>query len=224
MAYCVNCGAQLPDGATFCTQCGSSQTASAEFNPYAVGANYSGANSAYDSTAPGAPTFREAISICFRKYAVFRGRASRSEFWYWFLFVWLVNFLTRNALNLVTVILPIADLEREYKLILIVAFSVVAIGVGLGLLLPTVSVFVRRMHDTNHSGWLGWLPLLPSLGMGGFLAFADAAGFNGDKATEAAVAGVFAIVILAAFLYPFFLALRPGDPGDNQYGPAPVRL
>ena len=70
-------------------------------------------------------TFGQSISTCFGKYATFSGRASRSEYWWWYLF----NVFGQN--------------------------SIFTILCSLILLLPGISVGVRRCHDTNHSGW--WL-------------------------------------------------------------------
>ena len=97
-------------------------------------------------------TFGESIQTVFRKYAEFRGRASRSEFWWWALFTTLVT----SALNL---------------------FSIVPIGNGgslggllsglwsIAVLLPTLAVAVRRLRDAGY-GWghIFWL-LVPLAGL-----------------------------------------------------------
>lgn len=88
-------------------------------------------------------TFGQSISTCFRKYSVFVGRASRSEFWWWLLFTFLVRFVgifTHFRL----------DLESVYILIQIFLFA---------LLLPTFTVAVRRCHDSGHSGWWLFCPI-----------------------------------------------------------------
>lgn len=85
-------------------------------------------------------TFNESVQTCFQKYAEFRGRASRSEFWWWALF------------NLIaTVCLGIID-ER-----LSIAFTVAT-------LLPYLAVTSRRLHDTNRSGWAQLVGLIPLIG------------------------------------------------------------
>lgn len=218
MAFCTHCGAQLENGAAFCTQCGSQQGTERDFNPYAVGSNYDGSNySNYNPEAPTIPGFGEAISICLRKYVVFKGRASRSEYWYWTLFTFLVSFAFRGT---EVAIYPPGSYSPDLIPAGASILSSIAGVFGLLTFLPTVSVFVRRMHDTGHSGWLWWLPFLLGLGVGGyFAAFAE----DSDKATLAIVGGVFGILLLAVGLYLLILLIRPGDPGDNQYGPAPTR-
>ena len=90
-------------------------------------------------------TFGEAIRSGFDHYAKFDGRASRSEFWWWVLFAILVSI----AANIIDAIIgaPI--------------FSLI---VGLGLLLPNLSMSIRRLHDTNRTGWWILIGLIPLIG------------------------------------------------------------
>ena len=185
MAFCTKCGAQLENGATFCVFCGATQTPDSDVNPYAVGTNYSGsAYSSVDPNAPIIPGFGEAIKICFSKYVDFKGRASRSEYWYWTLFCLIVGWI------------PLA---------------------GLVVLLPTISVFVRRMHDTNHSGWWWWLPGIASFIMGMLRAMYE----SGDVNESVVLIG--GLIALAACVVTFVFLVRAGTPGPNKYGPAPVQ-
>ena len=85
-------------------------------------------------------TFGESISTCFTKYAAFDGRASRSEFWWWFLF----TFLASAATGIVSQTLS-------------ALFS-------LGVMLPSLAVGARRLHDTNRSGWFLLLWFIPLIG------------------------------------------------------------
>ena len=85
-------------------------------------------------------TFAESIKICFSKYAEFDGRATRSEFWWWVLFV----FLASSAASVVS--------------------PVVSGLLSLGLLLPNIAAGARRLHDTDRSGWLQLVALIPLLG------------------------------------------------------------
>jgi uncharacterized membrane protein YhaH (DUF805 family) len=90
-------------------------------------------------------TFGQAVSTGFSKYATFGGRAGRSEYWYWVLF------------NLVAaVVLAIIDLALPYR-VLELAFDVATF-------LPSLAVMIRRLHDTDHSGWWWLIALLPLIG------------------------------------------------------------
>ena len=86
--------------------------------------------------------FGQAISTCLSKYATFSGRASRPEFWWFFLFQLLVSV----AASIVS--------ERFGSL------------VNLALLLPALAVGTRRLHDIGKSGW--W-QLLMLTGIGFFV-------------------------------------------------------
>ena len=87
-----------------------------------------------------------------RKYAVFSGRARRKEYWYFFLFYVLIF-----------IVLAILDNATG-------SFNAEA-GVGilsglfsLAMLIPSISVGVRRLHDTDRSGWWLLISLIPLIG------------------------------------------------------------
>lgn len=84
--------------------------------------------------------FQEAIKTCFQKYADFSGRASRPEFWWFFLFCCLASI----ALNIVS-----AALSGLFSL---------------ATLIPSLSVGARRLHETNRSGWWQLLWFVPIIG------------------------------------------------------------
>ena len=88
-----------------------------------------------ESTTP--MTFAEAVRTCLAKYANFKGRATRAEYWWFFLAVLLGS----AATSLFTL--------KIYTL-----FS-------LATLLPMIAVGARRLHDTNRSGWWQLLALVP---------------------------------------------------------------
>lgn len=105
-------------------------------------------------------SFSEAVRTCFRKYVDFKGRARRSEFWYWVLFTVIVGIVAGildSALGLnpepvtgdtftTTTSGPIANIT------------------SLALLLPGLAVAVRRLHDRDKSGWWILLNLIPLIG------------------------------------------------------------
>ena len=80
-------------------------------------------------------SFGEALKTCFKKYATFSGRARRSEFWWFSVLNWLLSIAAYAA--------------TFYLLIAVIGI------IGLLLLLPSLAVTVRRLHDTGKSGW--WL-------------------------------------------------------------------
>ena len=94
--------------------------------------------------------FKEAIRTCVRdKYATFSGRTSRSEYWYFFLFVILVA----SVLIGVGVAASAGGIDRGQISTLSGIFFGAAGLFYLGMLIPMIAVGVRRFHDRNLSGW-----------------------------------------------------------------------
>ena len=153
----------------------------------------------------GAPArgFREAISVCLRKYITFSGRASRSEYWYFILFGFLVGVATSLIDR------TIFGIESESSPIYWLA--------SLALLLPSIAAAVRRLHDTNRSGWwYGSLIIGPFGGMFiiGFM-IAVTPYTSGDLAVPLAL---FAIAILVYAIVLIVFLCKRGDPGPNRFG------
>ena len=139
--------------------------------------------------------FIESISTCFQKYIDFSGRASRSEFWWFFLF--------RLLVLLPTIWMPVLGL-----IILILA--------SLVLLLPSLSVTARRLHDVNRTGW--WMLLPIGLGLAGMAA----SGVVFPMSEHVAV-GIATLPPIAGCVILLVFLIRPSDPGFNLYGPSPLR-
>jgi len=86
----------------------------------------------------------ESVKVCFSKYAVFKGRASRSEYWWFFLF----NMLVVYAIMLI-----------ELFALGLSTMGMISNVASLVFLLPQLAAFVRRLHDTGRSGWWYFLCL-----------------------------------------------------------------
>lgn len=90
--------------------------------------------------------FFDAISACFSNYATFSGRARRSEYWFWYLFCVILSFVSSMFM-----------VVSESIAVMMSLFYLV-------LLLPSLSVTVRRLHDTGKSGWAMFVSLIPIVG------------------------------------------------------------
>ena len=92
---------------------------------------------------------KDAVSTCFSKYATFSGRAARSEFWFFILFVMIVY--------VVCLLLGSIIGDPTIPMILLGIFA-------LGIILPAISVTVRRLHDQDKSGGWYFIQLVPAVG------------------------------------------------------------
>lgn len=136
--YCVKCGSKTEDGSLFCTNCGArlAQTTPPVRPPVPTACAQSGRPSNRVS-------FGGAIKLFFQNYANFTGRASRSEYWWFFLF----NFIVSFVLGLIPMIGWIAS------------------GIySLAMLIGGLSLFVRRLHDTGRSWPYMFIALIPLAG------------------------------------------------------------
>ncbi len=87
-----------------------------------------------------------------KNYAVFGGRARRKEYWYFTLF----NFLAFFALTIIDRVIGSFNSEAGIGLLA---------GIySLAILIPAIAVSVRRLHDTNRSGWWLLIELIPVIG------------------------------------------------------------
>ncbi|MFA6884376.1 MAG: DUF805 domain-containing protein [Paludibacteraceae bacterium] len=83
-----------------------------------------------------------------KNYATFNGRARRKEYWMYMLFVGLFALLFGSLMSLLVFILG------PFEIFLLVPFFLV-------FLVPSIAVTVRRLHDTNKSGWWLLIPIIP---------------------------------------------------------------
>ena len=137
--------------------------------------------------------FTEAVKHVFRNYAVFQGRAGRAEFWWFFLFTVIVQWILQipyqiglsqiEGANMVWGTTP----SGEVNALMIVGAALFFIWTA-ATIVPTISVTVRRLHDTDRSGWWWWLNFLCCIGW----------------------------IILLVF------ELLPSTPGPNRFGDGPA--
>lgn len=164
--------------------------------------------------------FGEAIKSVFSKYATFSGRARRSEFWYFFLFNFLVSFV----------------------LGLIPFLSVVSGLWTLAVLIPSIAVAVRRFHDIGKSGWTYLYFLIPSFLFIGYIFYFVIktalpyikAGYDVDaefiayllttNSSSLAIIGILMLISLITSIIFIVLMAKDSEPGENQWGPNPKEL
>lgn len=99
-------------------------------------------------------SFTDAVRQVFNKYATFKGRARRSEYWWFVLFYSLVLIAAAILDNLFGI-----TIEHTF-------YGAIYCIAALVLFLPNLAVTVRRLHDINKSGWnilWGIIPLIGSI-------------------------------------------------------------
>ncbi len=146
-------------------------------------------------------TFFEAIRTVLVKYFAFKGRASRSEYWFWILFIslyWLVSIIIIDSW------LP--DFIPDPILIL----------TQLALFIPTTAVGVRRLHDTGRPGSRFFWPfgaLILLIGVFWLILFTV-----GGELWHLALLIPFVIGFFASIALNLFWLSLPGDRETNRYG------
>ena len=94
----------------------------------------------------------DSVITCFQKYVGFQGRASRSEYWWFFLFSFIAIFIA----GIIDAILFGIELTDP---------TPISWALQLGFLLPTLAVSARRLHDIGKSGWYMLIALIPIAGI-----------------------------------------------------------
>jgi len=158
-----------------------------------------------------------------KNYANFSGRASRAEFWWFFLFTIIIYTILMFVAGAIGAGMASAN-PVSAVMTGTVGVSTAIVGIlWLALFIPTLAVQMRRLHDTNRSGWwLGvfWLLYIVYMGVV-FRAAAGVATGGAGGLGLAAGAGLFALVFLVySITLLVFFCLR-GTVGPNRYGEDP---
>lgn len=92
-------------------------------------------------------TLGASASMFFNKYVVFAGRAPRAEYWWSMLFIVIAE----------VILGAVQFIALDVGSILLLLFALV-------IILPSISVMVRRLHDIDRSGWWFWIQFVPLVG------------------------------------------------------------
>lgn len=143
--------------------------------------------------------FENFKNIITQHYADFSGRTRRSVFWYYV----LAYFVILVGLSIVQGIIGTRLLTGLYTL---------------GLFLPTLAIGVRRLHDTNRTGWLVLIGAVPAVLFLVLSSMALVAGAGGFMFISATVLPLLSLIAAGILIYWY---AQPGTVGDNAYGPDP---
>ena len=173
-------------------------------------------------------TFGQSVKTCFKKYCVFKGRATRSEYWYFTLFVFLVGVGLSFVQGLCSI--PVLFSGGKGSETINTVFLILSAAFELLILLPSLAVLTRRLHDTNRSGW--WLVGIYSILAVGLIALMGGVApdliagkepdFSSMTMTPAMVIGLCACLLALVWDIIFIVwCCMDSKPGLNKYGPNP---
>ncbi len=161
-------------------------------------------------------SFPEAVAQCLRNYVGFSGRATRAEYWWWVLAITVCQVTFGLLMNLLPEILLLVS------------------GLfGLAVLLPSLAVTTRRLHDIGKSGrWmLPWIFMaaasgtIAGLGLlllglsAAFSAFGSDTGTGEDIGTGLMIVGFVPWAVTCIWVIVWLA--RQGDAGPNRFGEDP---
>lgn len=151
--------------------------------------------------------FGESISTCFRKYFTFRGRAQRSEYWWFYLFTVIAGIV----LGIIDTVVFDVDPNEDFA-----PFSDIF---SLLTMIPLISAACRRLHDTGRSGWWQVLPLAGLLLMIPAIIPALNGEFEGGLFWGSIVVGAIAVIALVILLIVWLAT--DSNKGPNRFGQSP---
>ncbi len=154
--------------------------------------------------------FNDSVKSVFNNYSNFKGRARRSEYWWFVLFTVIVNFVLS--------MLP----------------SIVGNLFSVAIFIPSLAVLIRRLHDTGKSGWFSLIIYLPLFIFIGFFVYVfSKVGLENLKNPDPEIIknaigsnslmflGLFGILFLIAAIYMLVLLCTDSQSGENEYGANP---
>lgn len=169
-----------------------------------------------------------------KKYATFSGRAPRAEFWWFFLALMIFYFIVSFVFGASIAGLAASQSEPSAGMMGAMGVgSIVLVLFWLAVLIPTIAVQVRRLHDTNRSGWwLGGFYLLYAIYFVMLMSVMGStfgAAMTGSASPPAApqAGGMLVMSMILGFVMMIYgIALivfycLPGTKGQNKYGDDP---
>ena len=131
--------------------------------------------------------FGLAIKLFFKNYAVFRGRASRSEYWWVVLFNLIISIAVQALVAMVQgagLLSALTSRSRSESFAIStsgVVFAMLPLVWLLAIIIPCLALTVRRLHDVNHSGWWVMAPALCGIASAIMMILAFVAAANDGK-------------------------------------------
>jgi len=163
-----------------------------------------------------------------KKYAVFKGRASRKEYWMFVLFYFIFS-IVAQILDVIFKTNRIISYETPHFHILNITSNggngLFSLLYGLFVFIPALAVAVRRLHDIGKSGW--WVLAFTLIGSVPIILISIAIGAIGYKGSIISRGSIILLAILAVLIsltsvvWSIVWLALPGNPDENMYGPVP---
>lgn len=190
-------------------------------------------------------TISESVKTCFRKYFTFSGRASRSEYWKFVLFLFLVSivlvfvssFLFGPEQTDIFKVTTSQSGKTSYATLHKTSYNAGWLGTlfSIATLIPMFAAAFRRLHDTGRPGWLMLIPVPVTAGSFFAVMYLTRVAVPVDQTKIPAgldfpefvyIPDIPAIgfiilwfLVFAAFILTTVLLARKSTPGPNKYGP-----
>lgn len=156
-----------------------------------------------------------------KRYAEFSGRSRRMEYWMFQLFMFLV-YLT--VVILMMMVGGSALMSGDPTAIATAGGAAMILGLiylvfALAMFIPSLAVTVRRLHDTNRSGWWILAPIIP------YILMVIGAGMMASSPDNPGLGGVLSMIglvgVLGLGITLFVFMVLDGTKGPNRFGPDP---
>ena len=176
-------------------------------------------------------TFGKAVATCFSKLFTFNGRARRSEYWYFSLFLIILQGVVMAGGEVFDTLISIGQSQGADVSIRFAGSYVQQIFEWV-LYFMLLSVTVRRLHDVDCNGWFALLLyVLPVIIMKIEAAtlYSDNFGLDSSVVSPDALAGalkshlMIMFFVSAALIASLIIFCKPGTEGPNSYGADPIR-
>ena len=162
--------------------------------------------------------FGSCVYSALAQYASFSGRATRAEYWWFYLFTVIIS----APLSILYNIMDASDTLHSRALSPdTLGVAIIYFLVSAGTILPSLAVGVRRLHDVGRSGW--WFALIPTLYIGALILIALGISFsrNGSISGICFVLGIlFFLSLLTLAITIFVWLVSDSHRGTNKYGPS----
>lgn len=164
--------------------------------------------------------FIEAIKICFlQKYCTFKGRARRSEYWWFYLACIIANsVVSSTGMGIFFSTHSVSSYISDPGSLFLSPAYLMTIAFTLVLLLPSLAALVRRLHDTGHSGTWLWGMVLVYVLLWGCAAAGTIANSNPFLIILALIC---LLLLIVSTIMLLVWSCQDSERGENKYGPSP---